>query len=216
MSAAGGRGSRPGRALALALAVAGGLLGCGPTALPSLHDAALRAQPGPAEAERVRALYTRYAASDALEFRWLEATWIDPEWLKAEAEDWARRTEGGPEAAAQRLEERSRELAGSGDLGFELWVFTHCEGCEDLGRWSWVLIGPGPEPRPLLPSSLRWEVVQEEPQTLRMLGIERRVTLRKVRAVLRFAAAPQPGPWVLHGVPGRDYDSFSFEWTLPR
>ena len=180
--------------------------------------------------EELRDHFTRAAVPPDLEFRWMEATLIDRSWVKAEVERWGRLVSADEEGQRERLDAalgemgelpaqdgpRADEHEEAPGVGFEIWLFTHCDGCEDLSRWFWTLSGPGPEGPVRAPSHIRWEVVDSQDQTLRILDVSRVVKLKKVRALLRFASVLKPGQWVLHGSPGRGYEPFTFKWRIPK
>lgn len=166
------------------------------------------------QARGLRRHFTRSATPEGLAFRWVEASLVDPAWVRAETAHLAQLGEWPPALVERRLRERLHDLAPGEGSTFELWLLTECHRCEELDRWYWMLQGPDSEAAAAPPAQIRWEVVAQEAQTLRWLGIERRIRLKKVRAVLRFPQPLTPGRWVLHGLPFGWHPSFSFEWRV--
>ncbi len=203
--------------VAAAAWVAGWLLALPPACAPQVHRAVDGSAPAalrPLDADALRRHFTRAAIPPDLDFRWLEATLVDPTWIRADVERLARLGEWSAEMKERRLRERLEDLEPAQGVAFELWLLTQCHHCEELDRWYWMLQGPGRSGPASTPSDVRWEVVDQDPQTLSWLGVQRRIHLKKVRAVLRFERALEPGHWVLHGLPSGTHPSFSFEWRL--
>ncbi len=172
---------------------------------------AARPDPG-LSVEELRDEYTRAVVPDDLELRWLEATWVDPVWVRAQCAELSRLAGEDDAAAEARLRARLGELHAGEGISFDLWVLTHLEGAEHLDRWTWLLTGPGG--RVSTPAGVTSRVLDQVDQTIRIMDVSRVVTLKTVEGVLWFDATPADGTWVLSGSPGRGYGPYVFQWRV--
>ena len=124
---------------------------------------------------------------------WIEATILVEAVVKAEARERALRMGFGDDEAGRRSEQDWQALNGKAEGGpvLEVWLSTTCDGCLDLRRWSWSLVGErdGISCRP------RWtesEVMRQQEEVRTVLDVSRTLTRSWVRGRLAFARGDVP------------------------
>ncbi len=124
---------------------------------------------------------------------WIEVTVLEPQVVRAEAADRARRMGHDADEISKRSEQAWLAINTKADGGttLEVWLSTTCEECLDLKAWSWsARLG-----RDGLVRSPRWvesEVVRQEVEVKEVLDAARTVTRSWVRGRLAFARSDWP------------------------